>query len=74
MALSRFERKEKLGHGGVSLIAKQTHFAISTVSEVLNGNKRNRKIEVAIARKIGLKVADAFPEHYAQAEQLSSQT
>ncbi len=65
MPISRFERKEKLGHGGVSEIARRTGLGVSTVSMVLNGHIRNRKIEVAIARKLRVKVTDAFPEHYA---------
>lgn len=67
MGPSRWERKEKLGHGGVTAIAKKTGFSVNYVSEVINGRKRNRKIEVATARKLRVKVADAFPEFYGAA-------
>jgi len=64
MGLSRWERKEKLGHGGVTEIAKKTGRSVAYASEVISGKKRNREIEVATARKLRVKVADAFPEFY----------
>lgn len=66
MGLSRWERKEKLGHGGVTEIAEKTGFSVNYASEVISGRKRNRMIEVATARKLRVKVADAFPEFYQQ--------
>jgi hypothetical protein len=63
MPLSRLERKDKLGHGGGKLIAKREKKSLSYVSQVLNGRRRNRKIEVAIARRLGLPVDKVFPRY-----------
>lgn len=61
MPLTRWERKARLGHGAVSEIARREKQPISVVSEVLNGRRRNRKVEVAIARRLRMRHADVFP-------------
>lgn len=66
MGLSRGERKDRLSFGDSAEIARRKGKARSYVSEVLNGKRRDREIEVAIARKCRVKVADAFPEFYQQ--------
>lgn len=62
MTLSRDEIKKRLGHGSVTRIARQTGRTIGHVSQVLAGLRRDRKVEVAAARKLGIRVDEAFPQ------------
>lgn len=64
MPLSRWERKERLGFGGVKAIAEKLSLSPALVSLVVNDKaaetKVTRRVKVAVARKIGLPVAEVF--------------
>lgn len=66
MPLSRWERKERLGFGGVKAIAARTGVSASLVSLVVNDKSARtpvtRRVQVAIARRIGMPVAAVFGE------------
>jgi transcriptional regulator with XRE-family HTH domain len=62
MPLSRWERKEALGHGGISRIAAVAGVSQSWVSLVLHGRRRSPRVEAAIAEAIGLPVDVVFPD------------
>lgn len=64
MPLSRIERKERLGFGGQSKIAKRTKRTRGHVSQVVNGIRHDPRVERAVARVLGLPVEEVFPEHY----------
>lgn len=61
LPLSRHERKDRLGHGGVSEIAALAGVDVSFVSRVLNGHKRNDRIEALITGRIGKPGEQVFP-------------
>lgn len=50
--LTRHDRKDRLGHGGVKLVAAELGVDESFVSRVLNGRRRNARVEEAIARRV----------------------
>lgn len=50
--LTRWERKERLGHGGVSQIAAELGVDQGFVSRVLHGKDRNARVEEAIAKRV----------------------
>lgn len=60
MALSKWERKERLGHGAVKEIAEATERSEGHVSQVINGKRRDRVVEVAVARRLQLPVDEVF--------------
>lgn len=60
MAMSRWERKAALRHGAMKEVAKRTGRTLGHVSEVVRGNRRDRKVEVAIARAVGKPVDEVF--------------
>ncbi len=68
MPLTKWERKEKLGHGAATKIAKKLGKDQSHVSRVILGERSDREVEVVIARKLRMKVTDAFPEFYQKPE------
>lgn len=59
--LSRHERKDRLGHGGVKDIAAIAGVDPTFVSRVLNGRKRNERIEAMITGRIGRPGEVVFP-------------
>ena len=59
--LTRWERKERLGHGGVTRIANIAGVHTSYVSQVLNGRKRSERIEQLITEAIGKPGELVFP-------------
>jgi transcriptional regulator with XRE-family HTH domain len=67
MSIARFARKERLPHGAQSEIARKLGVADSVVSRVMNDkaadlNPRTvRRIRVAIARKLNMRVDEVFP-------------
>lgn len=61
MPLSRWDRKALLPHGAVTQIASRTGRAKSHVSSVIHGHRRDRRVEVAVARLLRLPVDDVFP-------------
>lgn len=64
--MTRWERKAALGHGAVREIAKRTGKSESHTSHVINGNRRDRKIEVAVARMVGRPVDEVFGPEQAE--------
>lgn len=60
MPLSAYARKYMLPHGAMTEIATKTGYSISLVSEVVGGKKRNRRIEIAVARKLKMRVDEVF--------------
>lgn len=62
MPLSKYERKEKLGHGAVKEIATATKRSEGHVSQVINEKRRDRVVEVAVARRLQMPVDEVFPE------------
>lgn len=67
MALSKWERKERLGHGAIREIAKATTRSEGHVSQVVNGKRRDRVVEVAVARRLQMAVDDVFEPAQAKA-------
>jgi hypothetical protein len=61
MTLTANEIKERLGWGGVTRIAEATGTKKGHVSQVINGLRRHRKVEVAVARRIRVRVDEVFP-------------
>lgn len=66
MPLSKWERKERLGHGAATKIAEKVGRSQPHVSRVISGERPDRKVEVAVARMLGLPVTEVFPEYYAE--------
>lgn len=60
MALTKWERKEKLGHGAVKAIAEATELSEGHVSMVISGKRRDRVVEVAVARRLQMPVDEVF--------------
>lgn len=63
MPLSKYEIKERLGHGGVSAVAAAVGRSVSHVSRVLNEKRSDRRVAVAVARRLKLRLAD-LPTRY----------
>ena len=61
MGMSRWERKAALPYGAAKQIAERLGVAEPHVSQVLHGKRRDRRVEVAIARMIGKPVDEVFP-------------
>lgn len=66
MTLSVHERKERLGHGGLSKIARRTKRTLGHVSQVVSGTRRDPRVERAVARAIGMPLEEVWPEFYPQ--------
>jgi len=66
MPLTRHERKDRLGHGGLREVAAKVPCSEPLVSLVVNDKaadtKLTRRVKVAVARKIGMPVAEVFGE------------
>ena len=64
MALNRHERKDLLGYGAATELARRTGRTLGHVSQVLNcerTKRRDAKVENAAARMAGMKRFDLFP-------------
>jgi len=59
--LTRHERKDRLGHGGITRIAQVAGVDISLVSRVLNGKLRHARVEAIITGAIGRPGETVFP-------------
>lgn len=65
--MNRWERKEKLGHGAVTRIARRLKVSPTRVSRVLNDHEQIPRIQRAIAKEIGepvdvvFRTSDAVP-------------
>lgn len=60
-SLSRWERKERLGHGGVKRIAARAGVDQALVSRVVHGKQRHARVEQLIAAEIGRPGESVFP-------------
>lgn len=67
MLLEPHEIKRRLGFGCVTALADQTNRNKGHVSHVLNRKRRDRKVEVAAARKLRMRVDELFPPVAAEA-------
>lgn len=71
MSIARYARKERLPFGAQKEIAEELGVAESVVSRVMNGKgddlstETRHKVQVAIARKLRMSVAEVFPEEVA---------
>lgn len=66
VVLSRHERKDRLGHGGVKSVAEEVGVDAALVSRVLNDKQRHAGVEDAIARRVIQSPNErAFPAHEA---------
>ena len=52
IVLTRHDRKDRLGHGGVKAVAEELGIDAALVSRVVNGKQRHAPTEAAIARRI----------------------
>ena len=52
VVLTRHDRKDRLGHGGVKAVAEEVNVDPSLVSRVVNGKQRHAGVEAAVARRI----------------------
>lgn len=57
--------RERLPHGAVSLIAKRTGTTPGHVSQVLSGKRSDRKVAVAAARMLRVRLEQLPTELYA---------
>lgn len=64
--MNRFERKERIGHGGISFVARQMKLSPATVSLVINdktqilSDKTVKRVQIVIAKRIGAPVEEVF--------------
>lgn len=64
--MNRYERKERIGHGGISRLARQLKLSPATVSLVNNdktdilSDKTVKRVQLAIAESIGAPVDEVF--------------
>ncbi len=66
--MNRWERKERLGHGAVTRLAKRLKVSTTRVSRVLNDHERIPRIQRAIAKAIGAPVEEVFAPPCAETE------
>lgn len=65
--MNRWERKEKIGFGGISAVARALHLSTATVSLVISDKTDNiseptiLRVREAIAARIGRSVNEVFP-------------
>lgn len=50
--LTRHDRKDRLGHGGVKAVAEEVDVDPALVSRVVNDKQRHEAVEAAIARRV----------------------
>lgn len=68
MSIARYARKERLKHGAQKDIALKLGITAPVVSLVMNdkvaglSDKTVRRVRIAIARRLGMRVDEAFPE------------
>ena len=64
--MNRFERKERIGYGGISRLARELGLSVATVSLVISdktdilSDTTVKRVQAAIAEKIGAPVEDVF--------------
>lgn len=50
--LTRHDRKDRLGHGGVKAVAQELGVDAALVSRVINDKQRHAGVEAAVARRV----------------------
>ncbi len=66
--MNRFERKERIGHGGISELSRQLELSVSTVSMVVSDKTDTlspptiQRVQKAVAKRIGKPVDEVFPQ------------
>lgn len=63
MPLTKYQVKERLGHGAVSQIAEVTGKSKSHVSRVLNEKRSDPEVAKVVARRLRTKLSE-LPERY----------
>lgn len=63
MPLTKYEVKERLGHGCVRRIAESLSLSEGHVSQVLNERRTDRRVAVWVSRRLRVKLTD-LPERY----------
>ena len=61
VTLTRHERKDRLGHGGIKAIAALAGVDAALVSRVVNGKQRHARVENIITGRIGKPGEQVFP-------------
>jgi hypothetical protein len=61
VTLSRHERKDRLGHGGIKDIAAIAGVDPALVSRVVNGKQRHPRVEAIITGRIARPGEQVFP-------------
>lgn len=61
VVVTRHERKDRLGHGGIKEVAELAGVDASLVSRVVNGKRRHARIEAIITGRIGRPGEVVFP-------------
>lgn len=74
MAMTVEERKQALGRGGAAVIVRRTKKSTTQVHEVIHGRRRDRRVEVAIARFIRRPVDDVFEPEQSPARSFAGAT
>ena len=64
MALTKEQRKRKLGRGAARKIAAAVSRSESHVSRVLSGERLDAVVTEEAARRLGVSTRVAFPEYY----------
>lgn len=62
MTLTKHERKERLGYGWSTRCAAELGLSIGHVAQVVRGQRRDPRVEAAVAETLHLPVEQAFPE------------
>jgi hypothetical protein len=52
VVLTRHERKDRLGHGGVKAVAEELGVDAALVSRVVNDKQRHSGVEESVARRV----------------------
>jgi DNA-binding LacI/PurR family transcriptional regulator len=52
VVLTRHDRKDRLGHGGVKAVAEELGVDAALVSRVVNDKQRHAGVEAAVARRV----------------------
>lgn len=52
VCLTRHDRKDRLGHGGIKAVAEELGVDAALVSRVVNGKQRHAGVEDAVSRRV----------------------
>lgn len=60
MAMSKWQRKERLGHGAAQKIATLLELTRGHVAMVIRGDRRDARVEAVVAGMLGRPVDEVF--------------